>query len=124
MKVARNAPAMPSTVVRMKPLGFFGPGEASRAITPATKPTMMTQRMPLMTIVLSGKAEFNGAKSRKPRPELDPAGEFGIGRQPSVRCQMIDHVGQMAAEARKQFVARQAALRHQVADLVGAERAG
>jgi hypothetical protein len=38
----------------MKPLGLLGPGETSRAIIPATKPTMMTQRMPLMTIVLSG----------------------------------------------------------------------
>ena len=26
MKVARNAPAMPSTTVRMKPLGSFGAG--------------------------------------------------------------------------------------------------
>ena len=50
IQVARKAPAMPSTVVRMKPLGLFGPGESSRAMIPATKPTMMTQMMPLMTV--------------------------------------------------------------------------
>ncbi len=32
---------MPSTVVRMKPLGLLGPGESSRAMMPAIKPTMM-----------------------------------------------------------------------------------
>ena len=43
MNVAMNAPAMPSTVVRMKPLGSFGPGESMRAISPATKPIRMIQ---------------------------------------------------------------------------------
>src|SRR5262245_26962326 len=45
MNVARKAPAMPSAVVRMKPLGSFGPGESTRAIRPATKPIMMIQMM-------------------------------------------------------------------------------
>jgi hypothetical protein len=36
----------------MNPLGLFGPGESNRAIIPATKPTMMTQRIPLMAVVL------------------------------------------------------------------------
>ena len=53
IQVARNAPTMPSTVVRMNPLGLFGPGESMRAMMPATKPTMMTQTMPLMVVVLS-----------------------------------------------------------------------
>src|SRR5262245_29475153 len=44
-KVATNAPTMPSTVVRMKPVGLLGPGASRRAITPAMKPTMMIQRM-------------------------------------------------------------------------------
>ena len=32
-------------VVRMKPLGSFGPGEITRAIRPAMKPIMMIQTM-------------------------------------------------------------------------------
>jgi hypothetical protein len=44
---------MPRAVVRMNPLGLFGPGDKSFAITPAMKPTRMIQRMPLMTKVLS-----------------------------------------------------------------------
>ena len=52
MKVARKAPAMPSTVVRMKPVGVFGPGDSQRAIRPATKPMTMIQMMPLMTFAL------------------------------------------------------------------------
>jgi hypothetical protein len=36
---------------------LFGPGESSRAIIPATKPTRMTQRMPLMSVVLSWKKQ-------------------------------------------------------------------
>ena len=45
MKVARNAPAMPSTMVRMKPAGLLGPRDSSRARMPATNPTMMIQSM-------------------------------------------------------------------------------
>ena len=48
---------MPSTVVKMKPLGLLGPGESSRAMMPATKPTMMIQMMPLMTVVLLEKSD-------------------------------------------------------------------
>jgi hypothetical protein len=45
MKVARNAPTMPSTVVKMKPLGLFGPGAKMRAMMPAMKPITMIQRI-------------------------------------------------------------------------------
>src|SRR5262249_8846328 len=45
MKVATKAPAIPSAVVRMKPLGSFGPGESTRAIRPAMKPMMIIQMM-------------------------------------------------------------------------------
>jgi hypothetical protein len=31
---------------------LFGPGERIRAIIPATKPTRMTHRMPLISVVL------------------------------------------------------------------------
>src|SRR5713226_6323198 len=120
MKVARNAPAMPSTVVRMNPLGLFGPGETSRAIIPAMKPTMITQRMPLMAVVLFKKSRI----AMMIRAASDPARQFAFGRQPSVRRQMIDDVGQMLAEAAQQFVARQPALRRQIVDLVGAEGLG
>src|ERR1700722_6711185 len=37
---------------------------------------------------------------------------------------MVDHTGQMLAETVEQFVARQAALRHQTVDLIAAERTG
>jgi hypothetical protein len=43
---------MPRMVVRMKPLGLFGPGDRNFAITPATNPTMMIQIMPPMTVIL------------------------------------------------------------------------
>jgi hypothetical protein len=58
MKVARKAPAMPSTVVRMKPVGVFGPRDSQRAIMPATKPTTMIQMMPL---IASPSARLAGA---------------------------------------------------------------
>src|SRR3954454_15442673 len=95
MKVARNAPAMPRMVVRMKPLGLFGPGASQRAMRPAMKPTTMIHNKPPM-----------------------------LGRQPSVRRQMVDHLRQILAEAREQLVTRQAALGGQALDLVGAERIG
>src|SRR5690242_12556043 len=38
---------MPSSVVRMKPAGSFEPGCRNFAITPATKPMMMSQRIPM-----------------------------------------------------------------------------
>jgi hypothetical protein len=41
----------------MKPLGLLGPGESSRAIMPATNPTMMIQIIPLMTILLLEKPD-------------------------------------------------------------------
>jgi len=37
-----------STVVSINPAGLFWPGESMRAMMPATKPTTMTQRMPLI----------------------------------------------------------------------------
>src|SRR5690348_7883569 len=46
-----------------------------------------------------------------------------LGRQPSVRRQVVDHLRQILAEAVEQFVARQAALGGQTLDLVGAEGA-
>src|SRR5664279_5799095 len=118
MKVARKAPAMPSTVVRMNPPGLLGPGDSSRAIIPATKPTMMIQRMPLISVVLLPK------KPRFKRLELDPSRQFVFGRQPSVRRQMVDDIGQILAETVEQVVARQPALRGERVDLVGAERIG
>jgi hypothetical protein len=48
---------MPITVVRMKPLGLLGPGESNRAMMPATKPTMMIQMMPLITVLLLEKPD-------------------------------------------------------------------
>src|SRR6476469_5942723 len=124
--VATNAPAMPSTVVRMKPLGLFGPGESRRAIIPAIKPTMMIQRMPLMAVALSNVLGGNAARrnTRRAVSASKPAGQFSVVRQPSVRRQMIDHIGQILAEPLEQVIARQPALRRQRVDLVGAERAG
>src|ERR1700730_17743986 len=99
-KVATNAPAMPSTVVRTNPLGLLGPGESSRAMIPATKPTMMIQRMPLMVVVPFWKKQ---GRKKAGDGRSDPAGQFAFGRQPSVRRQMVDHTRQMLAEAGEQF---------------------
>src|SRR5580704_11119653 len=54
----------------------------------------------------------------------EPVRQFVFRRQPAVRRQMVDHLGQMLAEAIQQVLARQAALRHQAVDLVGAKRVG
>src|SRR5882757_1235151 len=141
IQVARNAPAMPRTVVRMNPVGLFGPGDSIRAMIPATKPTMMIQIMPLMAVVLSrwrfrakacpalgvgtGSREENASNNEASRfLASNPFRQFAFVRQPSVRRQMIDHVGQILAEAFQQFVARQAGLRCDGIDLVGAERVG
>src|SRR3984885_13067205 len=118
IQVARKAPTMPSTVVRMNPLGLFGPGDSSRARIPATKPTIM---MCSIAVVLSWKKQrFRGSSG----PKSKPARKFVLGRQPPVRRQVVDDIGQLLAQPREQFVARQAALRHQAVDLIGAERAG
>src|ERR1700750_2276655 len=103
MKVARNAPAMPSTVVRMNPLGLFGPGDSNRAMIPATKPTTMTQRMPLMSLSFVQNARFRWLAS-------DPARQFLFGRQSPFGRQMVDHAGQILAEAGQQVVAQQPGL--------------
>src|SRR4051812_39193005 len=45
--VARNAPTMPRIVVSTKPEGSLFPGWMNFAITPATKPMMIVQIMPM-----------------------------------------------------------------------------
>ena len=50
--VATKAPMMPSTVVRMKPDGSLSPGMISYAITPATKPMMIVQMIPMADCLL------------------------------------------------------------------------
>src|SRR5947199_343538 len=80
IKVARNAPAIPSTVVKINPLGLFGPGDSNRAMIPATKPTMITQRMPLMTVVLSSKPTL---KSLSGCAHKRPAISLSVGSRPS-----------------------------------------
>src|SRR2546430_12191908 len=111
IQVARNAPAMPSTVVRIKPLGLFWPGERMRAMMPATKPTTMIQIMPPISVPFQC---INGEAARRARRGVraasDPARQFVLVRQPSVRRQMVDDIGQELAEAFQQFVAGQAAL--------------
>src|SRR6478672_2766856 len=106
MKVARNAPAMPSTVVRMNPPGLFGPGERIRAMMPAIKPTTMIQMMPLMAVVPFQCSMMSDRCS-------EPAGQFFLVRQPAVGRQMIDDVGQILAQPLQQIIARQSALRGQ-----------
>src|ERR1700742_1430730 len=104
IQVARKAPTMPSTVVRMKPVGLLGPGESIRARMPATKPTMMIQIIPPMARVLSKTAGSDR--------------HFVRIRQPPVRRQLVYHVGQMLAQALEQIVARQPGLRSQCVDLI------
>src|SRR6185437_7380076 len=112
IQVARNAPTMPSTVVRMNPLGLLGPGESNRAIMPAIKPTMMIL---IMSVFLPQKARM---KIRRSVPRSEPARHFVVRWQPSVRRQMVDDLGQMLAQAVQQILTRQAALRHHMIDLI------
>src|SRR5258705_12667375 len=104
MKVATNAPAIPSTVVRMNPPGLFGPGESNRAIIPATKPTMMIQRMPLIAVILSSKEQSlekaDAARNKRSacRQHSNPARQLAFGRHPPIRRQMVDHAGQILSE--------------------------
>src|ERR1700761_4531038 len=97
MKVARNAPAMPSRVVRMKPLGLFGPGDRKRAMMPAMKPTMMIQIKPpkLMVVVLSPQM----------KTKSEPSGDLVLGRQAALRRQVVDHLREVLAEPVEQVVA-------------------
>src|SRR5436309_5581967 len=97
MKVAKNAPTMPSTVVKIKPLGLFGPGDSNRASIPATKPTMMTQRMPLM--VCRPFLESGHLARGQRCSQLKPVGYFVFVWQPAIRRQVIDGLGQVLAEA-------------------------
>src|SRR3954464_1192969 len=116
---------MPSTVVRMNPLGLFGPGESMRAMIPAIKPTMMIQRMPLMSVV--PYELLKGGTARRCRRRAfasNPACQFVLVRARSGRRQRVDDVGQILAETAQQFIARQTALCRQRVDLVGAERVG
>src|SRR6476659_535661 len=114
IKVARKAPAIPSTVVRMNPPGLFGPGESNRAIIPATNPTRMTQRMPLISVApffesrVLKKPVLCEAQVSASRPNSNPGRQLAFARQPPVRRQMIDHVWQLPAEPGEQIIARQA----------------
>ncbi len=45
IKITRNAPALPSIVVRIKPFDFFGPGINMRVMTPAINPIRMLQEI-------------------------------------------------------------------------------
>src|SRR5258705_11930773 len=51
MKVATNAPAIPSAVVSTKPVGLFSPADRSRAMRPATNPITTIQM--ILDIILS-----------------------------------------------------------------------
>src|SRR3954447_16125929 len=66
MKVARKAPAMPSSVVKMKPRGSFGPGERKRAMMPATNPITMIQMMFDTTISYDFDASSDVRRSMRP----------------------------------------------------------
>src|SRR6185312_4194260 len=91
-------------------------GESNRAIMPAIKPTMMIL---IMSVFLPQKARM---KIRRSVPRSEPARHFVVRWQPSVRRQMVDDLGQMLAQAVQQILTRQAALRHHMIDLIGAER--
>ena len=75
----------------MNPLGLFGPGESSRAIIPATKPTMMIQRMPLIAVVppsikqsLEKPMRREAIAVRVPgRVQIRPDSSLSVGSRPS-----------------------------------------
>src|SRR5215467_4055124 len=102
-QVARNAPAMPRTVVSMKPWGVLGPGETQRAIIPATKPITIVQRMPMPRSYLSQRERSadEAARSDRVHPRahaLKQALGLLFSRHASMRCQLVDHLWQILAE--------------------------
>src|SRR6202000_2777347 len=97
-KVARNAPTMPSTVVKMKPLGLFGPGESSRAMMPATKPTTMIQMMPPIIVLPKNPDQKSGQK---------PVRKFNFRRHPPIGGQMMDDLRHLLAQSVQQVDPRQ-----------------
>ena len=108
MKVATKAPAMPSAVVSRKPVGLLGPARQQASDD------------------AGDEADEHDPQNAHDRPLLDavPAsrrrGSFRrrVGRRPCGR-ELIDDLGQLLAEARQQFLARQAGLRRQEVDLLG-----
>src|SRR3569833_2104515 len=56
--------------------------------------------------------------------QLDSSRYFVGVRQPSIRSQMIDHLRQILAEAVFQLIARHAAVRGELVELIGAKRVG
>jgi hypothetical protein len=65
---------MPSTVVRMKPEGLFGPGETKRAMMPAIKPITMTHRKPMVTLfILTSSPRVRGGCGTNARETLPRA---------------------------------------------------
>jgi hypothetical protein len=84
MKVATNAPTMPSTVVSTKPAGLWGPRDSNLAIMPATNPMTTTHRMPMISSLNPGAS--------------DSAGHFLGSGQPAVGREMVNRLGQLLAE--------------------------
>src|SRR5262245_45411099 len=75
---------MPSTVVRMNPDGSLGPGWSSFAITPAMKPMMMVQRMPIVFSVDRGGRKLTSRRKPSFHGGRGLAGFLGQRPTPSV----------------------------------------
>ena len=93
---------------------IVGAGRKNRAISPATKPTRMTHKMPPISALLSRMSMW------QTRLASDPVRQFAVGRHPPVGRQMVDHAGQILAQPIQQFLARQAGLMRHRVDLIDA----
>ena len=110
MKVATSAPAMPRRRGQQEAGRLVGARrQLAGATMPATKPTNTIHRIPMIRLALDAVA---GA------PQTTRFISSGVGRRP--RGEMIDRLGQLFAEARQQFLARQSRARHQEVDLLSA----
>src|SRR3954471_2542714 len=79
--VATKAPTIPRMVVRMNPVGSLSPGMMNLAMTPATKPMMMVQRIPIRKFLSVRDAALGGVFIDRGRQLARQAGEqFVLGQ--------------------------------------------
>src|SRR5207244_860868 len=96
---ASSAPAMPTTVVMMNPIGSR-PGSRNRATIPMTRPLTMVMTRCIATLPLRPRARGRRAGSRAsappPRPRAGPGGAALVDRdidQHRAALHVLDHVG-------------------------------
>src|SRR5918999_3694681 len=98
---------MPSMVVRMKPEGSLSPGIMNFAITPAMKPMMIVQSMPIsmLPVVCLNVTSINSCCG-----------------QTAVRCVLVDGCRKLARQSRQDLFLRKSGLLFELCQNVGPDR--